>query len=73
MDSVNLIFIGDRFYSESGTVMSSLYTKDGTRYDWGFVNRDLRSGRTVNIRPATAAELRSAERNLAQIVAAKSS
>jgi hypothetical protein len=53
----NLIFIGDDFYLESGTVMSSIYTEDGKRYDWGFVNRDLKQGKQVIIRAATPIEL----------------
>jgi hypothetical protein len=52
-----LIYIGDNFYLESGTNMSSIYTEDGARYDWGFVSRDLKDGKTVTIRPATTNEL----------------
>jgi hypothetical protein len=52
-----LIFIGNDFYFESGTMMSCIYTEDGNRYDWGFVQRDLSEGKTVTIRSATDAEL----------------
>jgi hypothetical protein len=54
---IKLIFIGDEFYEKSKSMMSCLYTEDGRRYDWGFVNRDLAAGRTVQIRPATQREL----------------
>lgn len=65
MKTVNLIFIGEEFYSKSGTSMSSLY-EEGTwaRYDWGFVSRDLGNGTAVNIRPATDEELGKAYRML---------
>lgn len=53
---MNLIYIGDHFYFESGTSMSPIYTEDGQRSDWGFVQCALRDGQTVNIRPATETE-----------------
>ena len=53
---MNLIYIGDHFYPESGTMMSPIYTEDGRRSDWGFVQCALRDGATVNIRQATQAE-----------------
>ena len=55
--TLNLIFIGDKFYTESGSMMSSLYTKDWKRSDWGFVSIALKSGNKVTIRPATDKEL----------------
>lgn len=54
---IKLIYIGDEFYWKSGTMMSSIYTEDGNRYDWGFVSRALARGEEVHIRPATDAEL----------------
>lgn len=57
MNSIELIFIGDDFYLQSGTSMSCIYTVDGHRYDWGFVQRDLRAGKSITIRPATVEEL----------------
>ena len=65
--AVELIFIGDRFYSESGSRMSSIYTADGKQYHWGFVTADLRDGREVHIRPATDAEREPYERQLENI------
>jgi len=52
-----LIFIGDKFYNESSTIMSSIYTIDGRRSDWGFVQVTLSQGESVYIRPATKVEL----------------
>ncbi|MDD5065283.1 MAG: hypothetical protein PHQ35_11070 [Phycisphaerae bacterium] len=55
-----IIFIGDRFYQESNTVMSSVYEKstDDTyrRYDYGFLQRDLKAGICLFIRPSTKDE-----------------
>jgi hypothetical protein len=65
MKTINLIFIGDEFYSESGTSMSSIYVENTwERSDFGFVSVALRAGNTVNIRPATDAELGVAHRML---------
>jgi hypothetical protein len=60
---MKLFFIGDKFYSESGTMMSSIYhvekTTKGDHYrsDWGKVQIALESGEEVNIRPATDSEM----------------
>jgi hypothetical protein len=54
---MELIFIGDRFYAESGSMMSPIYDVAGNRQDWGFVSVALRDGRSVHIRPATKKEL----------------
>lgn len=57
-NTINLFYIGDNFYWDSGTSMSSIYEiGTGVRYDWGFVQGDLRDGKTVNIRPANKEEL----------------
>lgn len=53
----NLIFIGSKFYSESGTIMSCVYTEAGERFDWGFLEVGLEKGIFYNIRPATKKEL----------------
>lgn len=54
------IYIGRKFYLESGTSMSSIYeiTDDGgyIRTDWGFVQAALDRGESVEIRPSTLAE-----------------
>lgn len=53
---MKLIYIGDHFYLESGTMMSSIYHETGERSDWGKVNCALREGDTVTIRQATQQE-----------------
>ena len=53
---MNIIYIGDNFYCESVSAMSSLYTESGERYDFGFMQRDLRDGKEIHIRQATIAE-----------------
>lgn len=68
---VELIFIGSHFYHESGTMMSSIYTLDGRRFDWGFVNVALRNGQEVFIRPATEKERHPYEEKLAELKARK--
>lgn len=59
-----VVFIGEQFYLQSGTAMSSIYEvmatngkKEYRRYDYGFLQRDLSNGIRVNIRPATNSEL----------------
>ncbi len=54
---MELIYIGERFYSKSGTIMSSIYDIFGIRQDWGKVQLALKNGESVNIRPATEKEL----------------
>jgi len=61
---MKLIFIGDRFYSESKTMMSSIYDIHGNRQDWGFVSEALENGQSVHIRPATKSELAHYEKML---------
>lgn len=66
---MNLIFIGEKFYQESGTMMSPIYQEvDGKLYrsDWGFVQCALENGQEVHIRPATEAEMVWANERLAQ-------
>jgi hypothetical protein len=69
MNKVNLFYIGNSFYSKSRTYMSPIY-EVGTynRYDWGFVDRDLRKGSSVLIRPATLQEMDWAKRVLTEIL-----
>lgn len=53
---MKLIYIGDHFYHESGTMMSSIYGEDGSRSDWGKVQAALRAGQPIEIRQATQQE-----------------
>lgn len=67
---VDLIYIGNDFYADSGTIMSSIYeiTEDGwRRSDWGDVQIALSVGREIHIRPATDAELGIAHKMLRDI------
>jgi hypothetical protein len=63
-----LIYIGDRFYSESGTMMSSVYEIVGKgeyrRSDWGWIGIALQNGQTIRIRPANKKEITYFERRL---------
>lgn len=63
-----LIYVGDKYYMESGTMLSTLY-EEGTwsRYDWGFVQRDLREGIPITIRPATKEEIEIVDLKLKRI------
>lgn len=61
---MKLIFIGDHFYEESRSTMSSLYTEEGARSDWGKVQHALRNGEAVSIRPANASEYGEYEKRL---------
>ena len=65
-EKVNLIYIGDKFYFESGTSMSSLYSEDGERHCWATVDLALKDGKEVCIRPATDAEFVRYQRKLDQ-------
>lgn len=67
MDDLNLVYYGSKFYWLSGTVMSSLYTEDLKRSDWGKVEAALAAGANVHIRPATPDEIKVAEEQLQQI------
>ena len=64
---MELIFIGEHFYRESNTIMSSLYDTQGYRKDWGAISSALAAGESVSIRPATDAELCNFERFLRNI------
>ena len=54
---MELIYIGPDFYRESETIMSPIYTVDGARSDWGFVQIALQNGESVHIRQATEKEM----------------
>ena len=67
---MNVIFIGESFYNESGTSMSSIYEIEEEtlkRTDWGFVQKALGEGESVNIRPANDSEMLWAYKLLAKI------
>lgn len=53
---MKLIYIGNQFYAESGSMMSSIYTEDGDKSNWGEVQIHLENGGSVNIRQANHIE-----------------
>ena len=64
---MKLIYIGNHFYLESGTIMSPIYTEDGMRFDWGKVQVALRQGDSIEIRQATSQERDIYEEKLSEI------
>ena len=62
---IKLIYIGEKFYMLSGTIMGTLYEVDEDakwhRWDWGFVQKALGEGKSINIVPADENELTIAE------------
>ncbi len=68
---VKVIFIGSHFYDDSGSRMSSVYREDWTRYDFGFMQCDLRDGKDVVIRQATPMEVAYYDAQLAEIKASR--
>uniref|UniRef100_A0A6H2A654 Uncharacterized protein n=1 Tax=viral metagenome TaxID=1070528 RepID=A0A6H2A654_9ZZZZ len=67
---LSLIYIGSEFYVKSSTMMSSIYTVDGRRSDWGKVSIALEKGEEVHIRPATRKEMSQYRKMLAEWKAA---
>lgn len=69
---MKVIYVGERFYWESETVMSSFYLEHKghfERTDLGKIEIALQAGKSVEIRPATKAELALFEKSLAEIKA----
>jgi hypothetical protein len=70
-NDMQMIFIGNRFYRESQTRMSSYYAirHDGSweRCAIGDIENALAAGETVTIRPANRKELEQAERMLTRL------
>lgn len=57
---MEVIYIGDKYYRESSTVMSPYYKVNEGRFertDLGFITLALKKGETVTLRPATEEEL----------------
>ena len=69
MKTHELAFIGNEFYYESSTLMSSLIVIDANpgRWDWGRVSVALENGDAVHIRPATTQEISEAHKKLKTI------
>jgi hypothetical protein len=66
---MNLYYVGDRYYSQSKTVLGILYDDAGNRSDWGFVSAALRKGESVHIRPASGEEMRAMDKRLDEVLA----
>jgi len=69
---INIVYIGDHFFLNSGTMMSSIYRIEDSgayrRFDWAFVSKELREGKEIHIRPATDMELDRFTRELQQLI-----
>ena len=57
-------YFGDKYYNQSGTSMGILYTENGERYDWGFLQIDVDSGQDVIVRKATPNMIKWADQQL---------
>lgn len=57
-------YLGDKYYDKSGSMLGSLYTEDGQRYDWGKLQYDVSKGVEVLVRPATPTLIQWAENQL---------
>jgi len=74
---MHLMFIGEQFYRDSGTVMGCLYDvgEEGSgecqRSDWAKVNMALNRGEEVHIRPANEEEMLWAYRELERVIREK--
>lgn len=69
---IEIVFIGERFYKESQTLMSALYRSlPGSifeRYDYGFLQLDIMAGKNIHIRPATEKEIQLFEGKLNEML-----
>jgi hypothetical protein len=65
---IELVFIGERFYKDSQTLMSAIYESlpGGVweRYDWGKLQLDINAGKNIHIRQATKEEIQKFEMKL---------
>ena len=72
METIELIYIGNDFYVQSKTSMSSIYQvlSDGNwkRWDWGFVQISLSEGHSIHIRPANEREMDIAHEKLQRLI-----
>lgn len=67
---MNCVYIGNRFYRESKTMMSSIYVNNGNifiRTDFGKIQSALERGENIEIRPATTNEIKLFEEKLMQL------
>lgn len=66
--SIDIISLGPKFYTLSGSQMGELYDSKGGRRDWAYVRQCVGQGETVTVRPATQEELIIAETKLAKLL-----
>lgn len=70
--SLNIFHIGEDFYYKSGTLMGAYYDAGSrTRLDLNAITKALKSGKTVNIRPANDREMKWAKEILTSITSGK--
>ena len=69
---MQVIYVGDKYYFESGTIMSSVYQIDDAgsfkRTDWGEIQEALKQEKEIHIRPATEIEILWADAMLLEIL-----
>lgn len=66
---INVIYIGDNFYDKSNSMMASTYKTENEkliRFCWADIQNALDDGNSINIRPATDAEMLWAYKELAR-------
>lgn len=66
---MKVFYIGDDFYTQSNSYMSSVYIKKThAKTDWGFIMKALSLGESVTITPATDQETDWAHTELERIL-----
>lgn len=68
------VFIGERFYHESSTMMSSVYILSNNKFSrtsWGDISQALTAGKKVEIRPAHKKEIAFFEKQLESLLKQK--
>lgn len=66
--SIELFYLGNRYYQESGSRIGEFYDTKGGRRDWQFIRHCINKGESVVIRPANKAEIKIAENELAKLL-----
>ena len=66
--SIELFYLGPKYYQESGSRIGEFYDTKGGRRDWQFIRHAIDKGETVLIRQANKAEVKIAENELAKLL-----
>lgn len=61
---INMIYMGEKYYVQSSTMLGVLYDELWNRQDWGKVAMYLREGHEVNIRHAYLCDIEKIEKML---------